>query len=383
MSFYSIAGNLIARRIVKSHLARRPDALDVTIPRDGVYPGGEIRGEIKAELPTFFVPGTRLSLHIEFVFHTRKPIHVTRNLAPGRNRTGFTVKPEHRGVYRSQKATFVVEDLLGFTESFVDTSIEEYVKVFPAELDRETVLMRIASDESTDTMKKKRVSDELLEVKKYYPGDDIRRLNWKVFAHTGELFVRKGEETPPPDVKLLFVIDPTMPDSVPASVAGDYLDSLLETCAALFLVALESGSPVIVAVPGRGEPRSFEPRAKNDLLTLLAGIRWYTEPAKLELPKRRGLHAVVFSSPGSPAIPGIVHSLRERNWETSLLLKNFVFPVDGKKAFDPRRIFFTNPDADGRERPSPREVIGFKQALYAEISKYRQKPWRIADVREI
>jgi uncharacterized protein (DUF58 family) len=259
-------------------------------------------------------------------------------------------------MYRSARTVIAIEDLLGFTESFVELEIEEYVKVFPALLDRDAVLMRIASDESTDTMKRKRISDELLEVKKYYPGDDIRRLNWKVFAHTGELFLRKGEETPPPDVKLLFIIDPAMPASMPAGLREDYLDSLLEVCATLLLLSLDAGNPVILSVPGYGEPRIFERKARNDLLTVLAGIFWQAEPGKLELPRKQNLHGVVFSSPCSPAIPGIVSALRERNWGMSLLLKNFVFPW---------------------------EIINFKQALYSEIAKYRQEPWRVADVKEI
>jgi uncharacterized protein (DUF58 family) len=380
--FYSLIGNKILNGIVRRYLVRHPDSLDITIPRDGVFPGQYVSGDIKAMLPGFFIPGFSLTLRLVFSFPARKPIRISQTLAPGKNKASFSIATEHRGIYRLRDAVFAVEDLLGFTESGVESELEEYVKVFPSPLDKETVLSRIASDESTDTMKKKRISDELLEVKKYYPGDDIRRLNWKVFAHTGELFVRKGEETPPPDVKLLFIIDPALPESLPDGIRADYLDSLIESSATLALAALDAGNPVILSIPGSGEPRVFERRAKNDLLTLLSDIVWQEEPGKLELPGKRHLHGVVFSSPRSPAIPGIVNALRERNWEMSLFLKNFIFPSHTKKAFDFAKLVFVGRSGLEKENTSPWEIIAFKQTLYSEIAKYRQEPWRVADVRE-
>lgn len=41
-------------------------------------------------------------------------------------------------------------------------------------------------------------NDDLLDSRPYHPGDDTRRINWKTYAHGGELFVRIGEEVPPP-----------------------------------------------------------------------------------------------------------------------------------------------------------------------------------------
>lgn len=52
-------------------------------------------------------------------------------------------------------------------------------------------------------------NDELVEQRPYHPGDDPRRLEWRLFAHTGELFVRIGEEVPPPTRAATVVIDCT------------------------------------------------------------------------------------------------------------------------------------------------------------------------------
>lgn len=41
-------------------------------------------------------------------------------------------------------------------------------------------------------------SEELYETRQFRPGDDRRKINWKVFAHSGELTTREGELLPPP-----------------------------------------------------------------------------------------------------------------------------------------------------------------------------------------
>ncbi len=41
-------------------------------------------------------------------------------------------------------------------------------------------------------------SQELYEIRQFRPGDDRRKINWKAFAHTGELLTREGELLPPP-----------------------------------------------------------------------------------------------------------------------------------------------------------------------------------------
>ena len=54
-----------------------------------------------------------------------------------------------------------------------------------------------------------RKSDDLADHRPYIPGDDPRRINWKLYGHAplGELFVREGEPEPPPHSRLLILID--------------------------------------------------------------------------------------------------------------------------------------------------------------------------------
>lgn len=50
-------------------------------------------------------------------------------------------------------------------------------------------------------------SNDLIEARPYHPGDDTRRINWKAYAHSESLFVRIGEELPPPSFSADIVVD--------------------------------------------------------------------------------------------------------------------------------------------------------------------------------
>ena len=43
-----------------------------------------------------------------------------------------------------------------------------------------------------------RRSDNLIDHRPYIPGDDPRRINWKLYSHGGDLLIREGEQEPPP-----------------------------------------------------------------------------------------------------------------------------------------------------------------------------------------
>jgi hypothetical protein len=67
----------------------------------------------------------------------------------------------------------------------------------------------------------------------------------------------------------------------------------------------------------------------------------------------------------------------------SVFLKNFIFPASEKKGFDPMSLVLLGERGAENGKPGPWEAINFKQALYSEIVRYRQDPWRLSDVKEI
>lgn len=48
-------------------------------------------------------------------------------------------------------------------------------------------------------------SEELYETRQFRPGDDRRKINWRVYAHSGELVTREGELLPPPSMEYSIV----------------------------------------------------------------------------------------------------------------------------------------------------------------------------------
>jgi hypothetical protein len=50
-------------------------------------------------------------------------------------------------------------------------------------------------------------TDNFTETRPYMPGDDPRRINWKLYSHVGDLFVREGGREPPPRSRVLIVVD--------------------------------------------------------------------------------------------------------------------------------------------------------------------------------
>ena len=56
-------------------------------------------------------------------------------------------------------------------------------------------------------------STDFFENRKYYPGDDTRRINWKIFAHSGELHIREVEKIPPKIGQISFLYAPYSKDN--------------------------------------------------------------------------------------------------------------------------------------------------------------------------
>ena len=55
----------------------------------------------------------------------------------------------------------------------------------------------ILNETSAHTINLRR-TDELYDSRPYFPGDDIRKINWKLYAHTQELSIKQGDFVPPP-----------------------------------------------------------------------------------------------------------------------------------------------------------------------------------------
>jgi uncharacterized protein (DUF58 family) len=84
------------------------------------------------------------------------------------------------------------------------------------------------------------------DVRRYVPGDDLRRLHWPLYAHAGNLFVRTSEPTPPPTGHQFVVLDTE-------AASEEDLDGRLGRLATWLLLLGAQGTGWTVAVPATDE----------------------------------------------------------------------------------------------------------------------------------
>ncbi|HEX2189022.1 MAG TPA: DUF58 domain-containing protein [Longimicrobiaceae bacterium] len=117
--------------------------------------------------------------------------------------------------------------------------------------------------------------EEFARHREYQQGDDVRRLDWKVFGRTDRLYVREFRERS--NLSAMVVVDATasMGYAEPGGVAK--LRYAAYVAAALAHVMLGTGDAVGLAVFGRGAEMALPPRSRrgqlHDLLVRLERLR--------------------------------------------------------------------------------------------------------------
>lgn len=400
---YALAGNGLRRLRLSRHLRRTLDPVECRLlaiaqgqatargPQgpasggslpSGLFPGEEASAEIRAELPRLALPGFPVFFCILLRFQDREPIRLEMPLWPGGNRRLLPFSPQLRGHYRSSAARLEVRDLLGITRAAVALRIEESLRVYPAVHDMP--LRPPHPEQGGEEHRRrslKRRSEELLEVRKYFPGDDIRRVHWKLFAHSNELFLRTGEEAPPPESRYLVLLDTGPSPGLPGELAAHYLDALIEACASCVLALAREGKEVLFAVTDAGVPQPITPEKREEFLAQLSGA-WWSRQFRLELPARRRLQVLLFSTPGSVNRKRLLDALSSRAWPVSLFLKDLPAgePAGSFKSFSWRRqartLLFAGPRRPTRLY-SKAAVQAFQRLLSAELAESARNSRRL------
>jgi hypothetical protein len=146
-----------------------------------------------------------------------------------------------RGAYYSRGDELAVFDAFGFFDFSWPLPWEEEVRVLvsprPAE-EAPALHPRTGGREHRGGPRYRR-TDDLIDHRPYIPGDDPRRINWKLYSHgpVDSLFVREGEAEPPPHSQLLILADTEAdPALYSPRAAREGVDLL---CAQLLAAALD------------------------------------------------------------------------------------------------------------------------------------------------
>ncbi|MDR1277892.1 MAG: DUF58 domain-containing protein, partial [Treponema sp.] len=172
-----------------------------------------------------------------------------------------TFEVTERGAYFSEYDELVFFDVLGFFRLSRRFFLEHEPRILAGPRRAEERLpLRIRSggtEQRSDVHYLR--TDNLIDHRPYIPGDDPRRINWKLYSHGGSLFVREGEPEPPPHSRLLILVD-TQADSFLFSLAAEArraVDLLCENALAAALEYAEAGRDILIGHTGgkiRGGP---------------------------------------------------------------------------------------------------------------------------------
>ena len=151
-----------------------------------------------------------------------KKINSTISVAEN-SKLKFSVEFPRHGEFNLKDFKFIIKDIFGLTQFDIKIDFHHIISVLPYFTNEVEIpfFTEEGGEEVIQTLTKINSTD-FFENRKYYPGDDVRKLNWKVFAHSGELHIREVEKVPPKVGKLSIIFAPYSHDLV----EYEYISSL-------------------------------------------------------------------------------------------------------------------------------------------------------------
>ena len=226
------------------------------------------------------------------------------------NHSSFPVV--ERGVYFGDQDSFVIFDSPGFFRLSLPIQQAAGPRFFALPHPSQEALrlsLKSGGDAKRITAKHSK-SDELIDHRPYFPGDDPRRINWKLFSHSplGELMVRKEDTLPPPHSRSIILIDTEVDPSLYTIDEGrKAVDVLCESVLSLALEFFSRGINVCIGYTGSGIIGSRDESITLSASDLAAALAWpaavfntQAELPQAELPQPfDGQPALIFALPRS------------------------------------------------------------------------------------
>jgi uncharacterized protein (DUF58 family) len=157
----------------------------------------------------FRIPG--LLVRYEILLATRDGREIRRLFDPDGGTGGFSFPVPERGAYYGPADRLFIGDILGLFRYRLSLPRDESPRILALpRAAEECIPARIESGGDSQRQDNRyRRADNLIDHRPYVPGDDPRRINWKLYGHapSGELFVREGEREPPPHSRLLVLVE--------------------------------------------------------------------------------------------------------------------------------------------------------------------------------
>lgn len=237
------------------------------------------------------------------------------------------------------------------------------------------------------------LSVEFSEHRKYVHGDDLRQIDWNVYARTDRLFVRKYAAETHLDCHLLLDASASMGRvgehaGEPDAEHSEKLLYAVHLCAALGYLVTRQQDAIGLAVLGERLRESLAPRSRRSDLVHLLGTLAATRPigalrmstavaeALAQAPHRGVVVMLSDLLTDAEDLRRALHHIRFRGHELIVLhildAAEVSFPFHGTlRLEDPETGRWLETEADTLRRAYVEAVANWRQALRTEISALR------------
>jgi hypothetical protein len=198
------------------------------------------------------------------------------------------IRAMDRGAFYSRSDSLLISDVFGFFAfNFkIPLGPEPRLLVYPRTYHADgTVPIQQGGIEYQESFDQHR-SDMLTDHRPYIPGDDPRRINWKLYGHAGNLFIRQGEPEPPPSAKLSLIIDTSIDEELFSSLAGaKAVDQLTEYALRIALDHTAKGVDIHIGYLG-GTFASFDTPTAIRIFAFPAAVPLPSPETELPIPEK-------------------------------------------------------------------------------------------------
>jgi hypothetical protein len=177
------------------------------------------------------------------------------------NEGAFEIK--YRGAYFGSEDILLVQDIFGFFyfPLKIEQDKNERLLALTSSQDAPPELRNFAGGSAEHNENVTVKTDELLEHRPYIPGDDPRRINWKLYSHSNDLFVRTEEMEPPPHSRYVLLVDTEFDPAIFTPYEGALaLDAM---CALAFALVQDAKDKIVVEVGWTGSKKLYNGKTED------------------------------------------------------------------------------------------------------------------------
>lgn len=159
-----------------------------------------------------------------------------------KQRTVYHVKQLPRGRYFYKQQYLCIRDIAGFFSVSFKQPLTSHTyisapKMLPLEKSTAVALRSSALQEVPQAR-----TVELYESRPYFPGDDPRKIHWKLYAHTGNLSIKLGAFEPPPVKRFtIYIEEPFLLKEKERALLTPVLDAFIGRIFFLILQLINAG----------------------------------------------------------------------------------------------------------------------------------------------